>query len=44
MIIEWIAYLTAPDGTHYQVLNAEGTDWDDAATRAAYEAGEAAKG
>jgi hypothetical protein len=32
-----IAYITAADGRTFQVLNAEGTDWDEAATRAAYE-------
>lgn len=40
-IIESIAYLTAPSGRRYQVLNEEGTDWDEAATVAAYLAGEA---
>lgn len=40
-IIEWIAYLTAPSGRRYQVLNAAGDDWDEAATVAAYQAGEA---
>lgn len=35
---EDIAHITAPDGTVYQVLNAEGDDWDEPATRAAYEA------
>lgn len=40
---EAISYLTAPDGTRYQVLNEDGTDWDEAATAAAYHAGEAAK-
>ena len=39
-IIEWIAYLTAPSGRRYQVLNEDGTDWDKAATVAAYMAGE----
>lgn len=42
-INEMFAYLTAPDGTRYQVLNEEGTDWDEAATAAAYAAGEAGK-
>jgi hypothetical protein len=28
----------------FQVLNADGTDWDEAATRAAYEAWKAAQG
>ena len=40
-IIESIAYLTAPSGRRYQVLNEEGTDWDEAATVVAYLAGEA---
>lgn len=31
-----IAHLTDPDGTHFQVLNAEGTDWDEDATRSLY--------
>jgi hypothetical protein len=31
-IIESIAYLTAQDGTKFQVLNEDGTDWDEAAT------------
>jgi hypothetical protein len=38
MIDENIAYLTDPDGTKYQVLNELGDDWDEAATRALYEA------
>lgn len=42
-INEMIAHLTAPDGTRYQVLNEEGTDWDEAATAEAYRVGEAAK-
>jgi len=42
-IVEWFAYLTASDGTRYQVLNEEGNDWDEAATYEAYRAGEAAK-
>lgn len=29
------AHITGKDGTIYQVLNAKGTDWDEAATRAA---------
>lgn len=33
-----IAHILAPDGTVYQVLNADGTDWDEEATRALYEA------
>lgn len=43
MIREDIAHLTAPDGTRYQVLNEAGNDWDEVATKAAYDAGEAAK-
>ena len=39
-IVEHIAYLTAPSGRRYQVLNADGTDWDEAATMAAYRIGE----
>jgi hypothetical protein len=39
-IIEGIAYLTAPSGNRYQVINEDGTDWDEAATHAAYTAGE----
>lgn len=35
MIDENKAYLTAPDGTRYQVLDEHG-DYDDAATAAAY--------
>lgn len=43
-IDERFAYLTAPapSGRRYQVLNEDGTDWDEAATRAAYDAGEGA--
>lgn len=41
-VIETIAYITAPSGKRYQVLNEAGTDWDEAATRAAYAEGEAA--
>jgi hypothetical protein len=33
-----IAHIAAPDGTVFQVLNANGDDWDEAATRAAYDA------
>ena len=33
-----IAHITAEDGTVFQVLNENGDDWDEAATRAAYEA------
>ena len=36
MIVESIAYLTGPTGKKYQVLNADGTDWDEAATIALY--------
>lgn len=43
-IVESIAHLTAPDGIRYQVLTADGADWDEAATVAAYEQGEAARG
>lgn len=43
MIVESIAHLTAPSGKKYQVLNADGTDWDEAATAAAYRAGETGK-
>jgi hypothetical protein len=32
-----IAHITH-DGHFFQVLNAEGTDWDEAATRATYQA------
>lgn len=32
-----IAHITAADGTIFQVLNDAGDDWDEAATRAAYE-------
>ena len=39
-INERIAYLTAPSGKRYQVLNEAGDDWDEAATVAAYAAGE----
>lgn len=42
-INEAIAHLVAPSGRKYQVLNEERTDWDEAATKAAYEAGEAKK-
>lgn len=35
---ENIAHITAPDGRIFQILNAEGTDWDEAATRALMEA------
>ena len=33
-----IAYITAPDGTMFQVLTADGTDWDEAATHKDYDA------
>ena len=33
-----IAHITAEDGSVFQVLNEDGTDWDEAATSAAYEA------
>ncbi len=33
-----IAHITDENGTVYQVLNADGTDWDEVATRALYEA------
>lgn len=33
-----IAHITAADGTVFQVLNDAGNEWDEAATRAAYEA------
>lgn len=33
-----IAHITAADGTVFQVLNEDGTDWDEAATRVLYEA------
>ena len=39
-IIEHIAHLTAPSGRRYQVLNEAGDDWNEAATVAAYQAGE----
>ena len=38
MINESIAHLTAADGTKFQVLNEDGTDWDEQATHAAFEA------
>ena len=31
-----IAHITDENGTVYQVLNADGTDWDEEATRALY--------
>ena len=42
-IDDTIAHITDPDGNRYQVLNAEGDDWDEAATRALYEAARAAQ-
>lgn len=33
-IIDTIAHITLADGRHVQVLNADGTDWDEAATAA----------
>ncbi len=36
-IIESIAYLTTPNGTKIQVLNAEQNDWDEQATKVAYD-------
>lgn len=38
-----IAYITAADGNVFQVLNEAGDDWDEAATRAEYEASLAAQ-
>ena len=35
-----IAHITGDDGTVWQVLNEAGDDWDEAATRVAYEAGQ----
>lgn len=32
-----IAHITDEDGNVYQVLNEDGTDWDEEATRALYE-------
>lgn len=32
-----IAHIVAQDGTVFQVLNEAGDDWDEAATRIAYE-------
>jgi hypothetical protein len=37
-IIESIAHITLEDGREFQVIIPEGTDWDEAATRAAVEA------
>lgn len=36
-----IAHITAEDGTRFQVLNEDGTDWDEAKTAAACAAYEA---
>jgi hypothetical protein len=33
-----IAHIVAADGSTFQVLNDDGTDWDEPATRALYEA------
>jgi hypothetical protein len=33
-----IAHIKSEGGTVYQVLNADGTDWDEEATKALYEA------
>lgn len=33
-----IAHIIASDGTVFQVPNSDGDDWDEAATRAAYDA------
>jgi hypothetical protein len=38
VISESIAHLTAQNGERFQVLNDAGDDWDEAATRAQYEA------
>ena len=38
MINESIAHLTADNGERFQVLTEAGDDWDEAATRALYEA------
>lgn len=32
-----IAHIVDSDGTVFQVLNADGTDWDEEATRTAYQ-------
>ena len=37
---ELIAHIIAPSGKKYQVLNEEGTDWDEEATKTAYDEGE----
>lgn len=36
MIDEHTAFITAPDGTRFQVLNEARDDWDEAATCAEY--------
>lgn len=36
-IVEHIAYLTTPKGVKIQVLNEEQTDWDEVATKAAFD-------
>ncbi len=35
-VAEHIAYLTTPEGVKVQVLNEDGTDWDDQATKELY--------
>jgi hypothetical protein len=37
-IIESIAHITLEDGREFQVVIPDGTDWDEAATRASVEA------
>lgn len=37
MIVESIAYLTTPEGVKVQVLNEDGTDWDEQKTKEAYD-------
>jgi hypothetical protein len=37
-IIESVAYITLEDGRKFQVVIPDGTEWDEAATRAAVEA------
>jgi len=37
MFNQAIAYITDEEGIVYQVLNEDGTDWDEIATRALYE-------
>ena len=36
IINETIAHLTSWDGTKFQILNEDGTDWDETATHAAF--------